>query len=948
MNSKSISYYIICSVLIAAVYYASGIVIKPLILPPTFAAPIWPAAGIGVGVLVLWGYKYIPSILIGELLLNLKFYNIDEFVDKPELMLTYGGLLIATILRSVLGSYLVKRHLGKSNSFLTLSSVAKLFILAGLIPTFVSSSLAMLSLSIGNLLDVNSVMINFATWWFGDSVGIFIVLPLMFLLFKVPRDIWKPRLLKTAFPVIVTFSLLVVIALNLKQLEKKRIAESLDHSVSEVFNLIINEYSNNNPKLHEVPLKQLIATINTLFVEYAPTIASVDNLKDTHFIIYSVDDNTKTKLFSSDETFNTSAKNKAHKTFEISEHQWEIEAYATSQYYVNNGSWLIWWLLSIGFLFTAFLGAGLLIITGNTILIKDKVRERTREIDTLNKILIESESRYKQLIEIQPVIFWRHVRGDIKLDYISDEAANILGYPKKYLVDLDIIWNKLLHPEDRTMVLKQYHDGVSLKKRFILKYRAVCKNGNILWFKDFVSSKEVDGRVEVVGLKIDITKDQERERKISQLAYYDTMTKLPNRVRFMMYLKKAVKKSLKNGTFGAVLFLDLDRFKVLNDSMGHYFGDKLLIKIGNRLNKALINTDISSRFGGDEFVVLVGKQNKSLAKTQRAAKRVAEKIQIIIKEPFDIDGHYFYTSFSTGISIFPYNSDKSDEIIQQADIAMYFSKTRGKNAVSFFKKEMQQEANRRLHIEKSLKIALLRHEFEMYYQPIFDQDKKILKLEALIRWNHPEEGLLMPQSFIQIAEETGFIVELSEWIIENVFDCLDQWGRSNDVMLPVSINISLFQFSNTQLIEVLESASHKYCIDTSMVTLELTESIGIGDFEEVLIKLHKLKALGFMIAIDDFGSGYSSLNYLTQMPIDVLKLDKSFIAKIGVESNTETLIETIVLMSKQLNLDIIIEGVETESQFIFLKNLGCQTFQGYILSKALPFKKLKQFLSERG
>ena len=927
-------------------FYASGIAIRPLILPPTFAAPIWPAAGIGVGVLILWGYKYIPSILIGELLLNLKFYNFDEFVDKPELILAYGGLLIATIIRSVLGAYLVKRHLGTSNNFLTLSAVAKLFILAGLIPTFISSSLAMLSLRIGDLMDANSVMISSATWWFGDSVGVFVVLPLMFLLFKTPRDIWKPRLLKAAFPVIVTFSLLVVIALNLKQLEEKRIIESLDHRISEVFKLVFNEYSNNNPKLHELSAKQLIATINTLFEEYTSAISSADNLKDTHFIVYSLGDNTKTQLFSSDKSFNTSAKSKAHKTFEISQHQWEIEAYATSQYYINNGSWLIWWLLSIGFLFTAFVGAGLLVITGNTILIKDKVRERTREIDTLNKILIESESRYKQLIDIQPVIFWRHVRGDIKLDYMSDEAANILGYPKKYLVDLDIIWNKLLHPEDRVMVLKQYHDGVSQKKRFILKYRAICKNGSILWFKDFVSSKEVDGRIEVVGLKIDITKDQERERKISQLAYYDTMTKLPNRVRFMIHLKRAVKKSLKKDTFGAVLFLDLDRFKVLNDSMGHYFGDKLLIKIAARLKQTLGNTDISSRFGGDEFVILVGKQNKSLAKTQRTAKRVAEKIQSVIKEPFDIDGHYFYTSFSTGISIFPHNSDKSDEIIQQADIAMYFSKTQGKNAISFFKEAMQQEANRRLHIEKSLKIALLRHEFEMYYQPIFDQNKKILKLEALIRWNHPEEGLLMPQSFIQIAEETGFIVELSEWIIENVFDRLDQWRQSNDVMLPVSINISLFQFSNTQLIEVLESVSNKYCIDTSMVTLELTESIGIGDFDEVLIKLRKLKALGFKIAIDDFGSGYSSLNYLTQMPIDVLKLDKSFIAKIGVETSSETLIETIVLMAKQLNLDVIVEGVETENQFMFLKNLGCQTFQGHILSKALPFKRLRRFLSE--
>lgn len=429
------------------------------------------------------------------------------------------------------------------------------------------------------------------------------------------------------------------------------------------------------------------------------------------------------------------------------------------------------------------------------------------------------------------------------------------------------------------------------------------------------------------------------------MAFFDGMTKLPNRVKLMEHLREAIAKSRQKGTYGAVLSLDLDRFKVVNDSLGYYFGDKLLIQISKRLKKTLKKTDVVARVGGDEFIILLGKQYGSVKEIRSVVNKVIQKIQSSIDRVFKVEDQNIYTSFSYGVSIFPKNSHKTTEIIQQTDTAMYSAKGKGTNSISFFQAEMKQEANRRLKIEKSLKIALIRQEYEMYYQPIFNCDKKIVKVESLIRWNHPSDGLKTPKSFIQTAEETGFIIELSEWVIDNVFDYINQLKTKNQPVIPVSINVSLLQFKDSKFVSVLESVSKKYSIDNTKIILELTESIGVIDVAATLEKMNQIKELGFKIAIDDFGTGYSSLNYLTKMPIDILKLDKAFVSKIGRSKSDDLLVETIVLMAKHLKLDLIVEGVATSFQFDFLKNLGCNQFQGYLVAQAMSIEDLERYMS---
>lgn len=946
MSSRQIIRYFFRTFLIVGVFYGSGIASSYLIIPSTFSSPIWPPAGIGAAALILCGYRYLPAIVIGEVLVNLSLYRFDDLQNDSKFLVAYLLLLAIAVIRSLISVYLVKTHLGHSNRYLTSASVAKLFVFSGIIPALFSSSFSTFILHFYGLINEDALLSNTLTWWFGDAVGIVIVLPIMFLFFKKPREIWRPRLLRTLVPLTITLVLLFIATFNLKSLERKKVIESLNEDAAHLVDVMMIKLSDQLSNLHRTPQDELVSKMNQIFVNDSAQTIEKDRLKNIDFVIYSHEKAGKVTIFDAQRLVKRSDVAKAIRFCDISKHLWEIEAYATSNYYINNGIKLTWWFLSTGFLFASLMSAGLLVLTGRNIVINYKVKERTKEIETLNKILIDRERRYKRLVEVQPVIFWKHIRGDKKLSYMNDELASLLGYEKADLIDLDTIWNKIVHPEDRNMILSEYIEGVKSGNRFVLKYRLICKNGDVIWFKDFISTNQHGDKVEVFGMKMDVTKDQENAIKISQLAYYDEMTQLPNRVLFMEYLSSAIKQAVQSGAHGAVLFLDLNRFKVLNDSMGHYFGDQLLKKIGLRLEKIASPEVVPSRFGGDEFVVLMNRSHQSLEQTRNDAYSVARQVQELIKEPFNIDGHSFYTSFSIGISIFPHDSQKPEEIIQQADIAMYTSKTEGNSSVKFFKDEMQEKANRRLRVEKSLKNALIRQEFEMYYQPMFDLNKKIIKLEALLRWNHPEVGLVFPGSFIDMAEETGFIIELSEWIINNIFAQISQWPHDEMTLLPISINISLFQFSNTKIVELLSSTSKKYNVDPSMIILELTESIGVGQLDDVLPKLNELKAMGFHIAIDDFGTGYSSLKYLTRMPIDIVKLDKSFVNKIGENQSSETLVEAIVLMVKKLNLDIVVEGVETAEQLEFLQSLGCQTFQGFIFSKAIPFDEMTKMVIE--
>ncbi len=938
--------YLGFSIIIALVYYGFGILVNPLLLPPTYAAPVWPPAGIGVGVILLFGYRYIPALLVGEFLINFQFYQFENIQDENNLLLAYLALLISTIIRSTLGAFLVGKYVGKANTLLTFQSIIKLFVFSAMIPVTFTALFSTYVLTTSGLLDSEFFLINYGAWWLGDNIGIYIILPFMFVLFKKPKIIWWDRFFKTFIPVLISFVLLIIVALNIKKIEGERLYDKLEAARDVFSNNMLADFSEAMKGLHKLENTEAIKLLDNYFATHSPSVIGEFNLEDLDVEIFSKYENGLIKIF---ETPNKSKNNLSAQTksaFSFFNHTWLFEISAKSSFYTKHSSWLLWWLLSLGILFISFLESGLLVIAGNSILINKRVQHRTKKIESLNESLKSSEEKYKQMVEIQPVMFWKHTLGNKTLDFLSEEAEKIMGYSREELMEMDYVSSKIIDPRDTEKVKNTFIEGAKSLKRFEFKYRAHRKDGKLIWLKDFVTPNynRKEDSIELIGIKIDITKDEENKHKIKQLAYFDSMTSLPNRQSFMLSLQEATLEAKRTRSYGAILYLDLDRFKVLNDSMGHYFGDELLKKIAIRLTSILRDGDICSRFGGDEFVILLQNKEINLADFKENATTIATKIIKGMQKNFVIEGYNFHTSFSIGISIFPDISNDPDEIIQQADIAMYASKSRGGGEISFFQKPMQEKANILLRTEEFLKQALVKNEFEMYYQPIFNTKKQVCRLEALIRWNHPEDGLVLPNSFIGIAEESGIIIELNDWIFDNVFSCIGRRLKQQQPVLPISINVSLFQFRHTKIVELIEKYKNKYDIDTRFITLELTESIAIDDFEDALNKLYKLKKLGVQLAIDDFGSGYSSLKYLSKMPIDMLKIDKSFIKNLNYESSSEILIETIVNMALKLDLDVVAEGVETLEQFELLKKLGCEYFQGFLVGKALPYGEIKSLV----
>jgi diguanylate cyclase (GGDEF)-like protein/PAS domain S-box-containing protein len=927
------------------VYYGFGLLVKPLLLPPTYAAPVWPSAGIGVGVILLFGYRYIPALVIGEFLINYQFYKFDNSSEDTYLIYTYIALLLSTIIRSTLGAYLVKKYVGKDNVLLTLQSIISLFVFSAIIPVTLTAFLSTYVLTISGLLNSDLFLTNYSAWWFGDNVGIYIILPLMFVLFKKPKTLWRNRFLTTFIPVMITLILLIVVALNVKKIEGERIQDKLETARDAFSNNLLKDFSVQMKGLHKLDNRDAILLLDQYFAEHSPDVIKEFKLEDININILSKHDNGPVKIFETTNQSKNENFSQAKSAFSFFNHKWLFEISAKSSFYTKHSTWLIWWLLSLGFLFISFLESGLLVISGNSILINKRVEQRTKKIESLNKSLKSSEEKYKQMVEIQPVMFWKHTLGNKTLDFLSEEAEKIMGYDLDELMKMSFV-NKIIDARDIEKVNDKYFKGAQSLKRFEFKYRVHCKNGKLIWLKDFITpnyNAEEDS-IELLGIKIDITKDEEKEKKIKQLAYYDSMTNLPNRQSFMLSLQEATLEAQRTHSFGAILYLDLDRFKVLNDSMGHYFGDELLKKVAIRLTSIIRKGDVCSRFGGDEFVILLQNKDSDSSEFKQNTKTIALKIIKGMQENFVIDGYNFHTSFSIGISIFPDVTNNPDEIIQQADIAMYASKAKGGSEISFFEKSMQKKANKLLRTEEFLMQAFIKNEFEMYYQPIFNREKEVCHLEALIRWNHPEDGLVLPDSFIGIAEESGIIIEINEWIFDNVFKTMGRRKEQGKRIIPTSINVSLFQFRHTKIVEVIEKYTNQYAIDASCITLELTESIAIEDFEDALSKLYRLKEIGVKLAIDDFGSGYSSLKYLTKMPIDMLKIDISFIRNLNEENSSEVLIETIVTMAQKLNLDVVAEGVETAEQFELLKKIGCEYFQGFLVNKALPYKKIDKLI----
>ena len=452
-----------------------------------------------------------------------------------------------------------------------------------------------------------------------------------------------------------------------------------------------------------------------------------------------------------------------------------------------------------------------------------------------------------------------------------------------------------------------------------------------------------------VGIFTDMTERRKAEEDIHQLAFYDPLTRLANRRLLQDRFRLALSMSTRSNLYGAVLFLDLDRFKTLNDTLGHQYGDQLLIDAALRIQECVREVDTVARLGGDEYVILADELDAGMQEASQKAALIADKIRVALERPFQIYGHTYHSSASIGVCLYRGTGESIDDLLKHADLAMYHAKDAGRNTVRFFDPLMQEAVDRRAALESDLRLAVPNGQLLLHYQVQVDNDLRATGAEALVRWLHPVRGMISPAQFIPIAEESSLILEVGQWVLDTACKQLAKWAREESKReLLVAVNVSGQQFRLPDFVERVEKAVHAHQIDPSRLKLELTESVVLSDVADVVKKMHALKGIGVRLSLDDFGTGYSSLSYLKQLPLDQLKIDQTFVRDVITDLNDAVLVKTIIDMAHNFRLNVIAEGVETDAQLAFLRQHGCMAYQGYLFSRPLPIADFEILLEKLG
>ncbi len=569
------------------------------------------------------------------------------------------------------------------------------------------------------------------------------------------------------------------------------------------------------------------------------------------------------------------------------------------------------------------------------------VTERKR----LERELAESESRYKLAAQAanDGLFDWDMVRGRV---YYSPRWKSLLGYDDKSIGDAPDEWVQRIHEEDRPDFLVELDAHVSGRtEQFEFEHRVCHRDGQYRWMLSRGVAVRDDGGkvVRLVGSQTDVTDRKEAEARLIHDAFHDALTRLPNRNMFLDRLRRALGRARRHKRLFAVLFLDLDRFKVANDGLGHSVGDQLLMEISDRLRTCLRPEDTLARFGGDEFTLLL----EDLSGPQDAI-RVAERIQEALLRPFRVAGHEIVTSASIGITHCTTEYDDPEAIMRDADTAMYRAKALGKARYAVFDQRMHSHAVERLQIEHDLRRSLDERGFELFYQPVVSlRSMQITGFEALLRWKHPERGYVSPAEFIPIVEENGLILPLGQFVLLEACRQAAIWQtRFRDAAgLTVSVNLSPKQFEQTNLVQSLASILQETGMVPGTLRLEITESHLMAYAESVSQLLNELKQLRCKLQIDDFGTGYSSLAYLHRFPFDALKIDRSFVDRLDKEEQANEIVRSIVRLAHGLRMPVIAEGVETAEQLRDIRALGCDYGQGYLFSRPVPAEAATELLA---
>jgi len=567
-----------------------------------------------------------------------------------------------------------------------------------------------------------------------------------------------------------------------------------------------------------------------------------------------------------------------------------------------------------------------------------------------------SEKLYRYLVDSSPDIIYT-LNAEGRFTFVNDRAKQLLGFNREELVGEH--YSRVVHEDDlerahsvfderRGGERASHHVELRLKcvnslekeRTFDNTLMTISLNSMGLYSQDQGAQKKE--HFGTYGVARDITERKRAEELVSHQAYHDILTDLPNRIMFRDRLELAMMQAQRSKTELAVMFVDLDRFKLVNDSMGHLKGDQLLQQVADRLQQSVRRGDMLARVGGDEFILLLPDFRE-----RKDASAIAEKFLECLSQPFYLDGTELHVSASIGIAVYPSDGETIDDLVRHADIAMYHVKTLGKNGHRFYDNSMLDASNQKIALEQSLRKALEQGELEMYYQPQVDVTTgRIIGAEGLMRWNHPERGLLTAGDFLPFAEENGLMIPISDWMIEAACRDLHDWNAAGGELKRLSVNLSPLYLDRGDFVKKLRDAMIRYAISPSQMEIEITENICIRNPQYAIEQLHKLCQLGVSVAIDDFGTGYSSLAYLHRFPIHTIKIDQSFVREIQPGRSHFPVVLAVISIARGLGLHLVAEGVETDCQARYLEQAGCTTLQGYLFHKPLTRAEFIQQLRE--